>query len=380
MPRFNGGGHKVKVKKVTSLSQSQKVYRAPNPVIAVVTWGVNHSMREMAFVAPQPLIMDADFKAFAKIAVHNHGYNTSTTPNKFSVKEYCPVVFRDLRQRFGVDPDLYLRSFCSEPAQEIETSKKSQSGLYRTHDSEFLLQTMSRNEVELFHKTFPAYHAHIVEHHGETLLPHFLGLFRVNVSDKDHYILLTRNVQSYLSEMHETYDLKGSTVDRDASDTEKSKTVPMFKDGDFKAQGKQLHLDPETKAWFLKTLCSDVEFLAKMKMMDYSLLVGFRNSTEEEEDFQPGRDAYVFASGSRREAEAEAGAGATGTSDAASRPSKRIYMMGLVNVLTKYGARKKAAHNAKSMKHGQAKAGISTVNPDQYMQRFTKFISSILEE
>lgn len=30
-------------------------------------------------------------------------------------------------------------------------------------------------------------------------------------------------------------------------------------DGDFKAQGKQLHLDPETKAWFLKTLCSDVE-------------------------------------------------------------------------------------------------------------------------
>lgn len=51
---------------------------------------------------------------------------------------------------------------------------------------------------------------HIVEHHGETLLPHFLGLFRVNVSDKDHYILLTRNVQSYLSEMHETYDLKVS--------------------------------------------------------------------------------------------------------------------------------------------------------------------------
>ena len=30
----------------------------------------------------------------------------------------------------------------------------------------------------------------------------------MNVSDKDHYILLTRNVQSYLPEMHETYDLK----------------------------------------------------------------------------------------------------------------------------------------------------------------------------
>ena len=27
-------------------------------------------------------------------------------------------------------------SFCAEPAQEIETSKKSQCGLYRTHDSE----------------------------------------------------------------------------------------------------------------------------------------------------------------------------------------------------------------------------------------------------
>ena len=38
------------------------------------------------------------------------GVRRSTTPNKFSVKEYCPVVFRDLRQRFGVDPEVYLVS------------------------------------------------------------------------------------------------------------------------------------------------------------------------------------------------------------------------------------------------------------------------------
>jgi len=47
----------------------------PTPSFPVVPFAFNQ-MREMAFVAPQPLIMDADFKAFAKIAVHNHGYNT----------------------------------------------------------------------------------------------------------------------------------------------------------------------------------------------------------------------------------------------------------------------------------------------------------------
>ena len=52
--------------------------------------------------------------------------------------------------------------------------------------------------------------------------------------------------------------------------------------------------------------------------------------------------------------------------------------MGLIDVLTNYGARKRAAHAAKTMKHG-AGAEISTVRPEQYSRRFLEFLSKIVE-
>jgi 1-phosphatidylinositol-5-phosphate 4-kinase len=47
--------------------------------------------------------------------------------------------------------------------------------------------------------------------------------------------------------------------------------------------------------------------------------------------------------------------------------------MGLVDVLTQYGLRKRTAQAAKTVKHGAA-AEISTVHPDQYAKRLCEFI------
>lgn len=62
---------------------------------------------------------------------------------------------------------MYLNSFCEEAAVPIETPKKSQGALYHTHDSEYLIQTLSKEDVANFHVCFPAYHAYIVERHGQ---------------------------------------------------------------------------------------------------------------------------------------------------------------------------------------------------------------------
>lgn len=73
-------------------------------------------------------------------------------------------MFRDLRERFGVTAEDYVSSICAEPAREIEVSKKSQAQtakrmLFSTHDSEYLLQTLSRDEVErVCHDSFLAIH------------------------------------------------------------------------------------------------------------------------------------------------------------------------------------------------------------------------------
>lgn len=57
---------------------------------------------------------------------------------------------------------------------------------------------------------------------------------------------------------------------------------------------------------------------------------------------------------------------------------QEIYFMALIDVLTKYGMKKRTAQAAKTVKHG-AGAEISTVRPDQYARRFLDFISKCLE-
>lgn len=55
-----------------------------------------------------------------------------------------------------------------------------------------------------------------------------------------------------------------------------------------------------------------------------------------------------------------------------------IYFMALIDILTKYGVKKRTAMAAKTVKHG-AGAEISTVHPDQYAKRFLEFISRCVD-
>ena len=56
---------------------------------------------------------------------------------------------------------------------------------------------------------------------GQTLLPQYLGMYRITVNGAETYWVVMRNVFSSRLKMHKKYDLKGSTVDRAASNKEK---------------------------------------------------------------------------------------------------------------------------------------------------------------
>lgn len=79
-------------------------------------------------------------------------------------------------------------------------------------------------------------------------------------------------------DVHETYDLKGSAFGREY-DEEKAKTNPkaVLKDINWVNRGRTLELGPEKRALLSEQLRRDMEFLKKMKVMDYSLLVGIHN-------------------------------------------------------------------------------------------------------
>lgn len=54
----------------------------------------------------------------------------------------------------------------------------------------------------------PDYLQFIVECHGNTLLPQFLGMYRLTVDGVETYMVVTRNVFSHRLTVHRKYDLK----------------------------------------------------------------------------------------------------------------------------------------------------------------------------
>lgn len=79
-------------------------------------------------------------------------------------------------------------------------------------------------------------------------------------------------------DIHETYDLKGSTVGREYPE-EKAKKNPraVLKDLNWINRGKELEVGPEKRALLTEQLRRDVEYLESVDVMDYSLLVGIHN-------------------------------------------------------------------------------------------------------
>lgn len=55
------------------------------------------------------------------------------------------------------------------------------------------------------------------------------------------------------------YDLKGSTVDREASIKELEKDLPTLKDNDFMKDGTKIYIGEEAKQQLMETLNADVE-------------------------------------------------------------------------------------------------------------------------
>lgn len=84
-------------------------------------------------------------------------------------------------------------------------------------------------------------------------------MYRLTVDGVEHYVVAIRNVFSNHLTTHKKFDLKGSTVDREASDKEKEKDLPTYKDNDFVKEGTKIYIGEEAKAKLIETLTADVD-------------------------------------------------------------------------------------------------------------------------
>ncbi|XP_034023587.1 phosphatidylinositol 5-phosphate 4-kinase type-2 gamma-like isoform X2 [Thalassophryne amazonica] len=267
---------KRKTKKKHFVQQKVEVFRASKPVLSVLMWGVNHSMNDLSQVPVPVILLPDDFKASTKIKVTNHLFNKENLPAQFKFKEYCPQVFRNLRERFGIKDQDYQVSVTRSPP--VKNEERQTAGLLlTTFDRSLVVKEISSEEVEEIHSILSEYHQHIATCHGSTLLPQFLAMYRVTVESEDTHLLVMRNVFSHRLHIHTKYVLK-------------VKDLPTYKDNDFKNSMQKVYVSDAEKKKFMDKLIRDTEFLVRMRIMDYSLLLGIhdveRAEKEEEEEME----------------------------------------------------------------------------------------------
>ncbi|NXY12048.1 PI51A kinase, partial [Pteruthius melanotis] len=125
-----------------------------------------------------------------------------------------------------------------------------------------------------------------------TLLPKFYGLYCVQAGGKNIRIVVMNNLLPRSVRMHLKYDLKGSTYKRRASQKEREKVFPTFKDLDFMQDVPDgLFLDSDMYNALCKTLQRDCLVLQSFKIMDYSLLVAIHNLDQAQRERAAGSAA-----------------------------------------------------------------------------------------
>lgn len=345
------------------------------------------------------------------------------------------MVFRDLRELFHLDAGDYLLSLTSQYIlSELGSPGKSGSFFYFSGDYRFIIKTIRHSEHLFLLRILEAYHDHVSKN-PHTLLSRFYGLHRVKLPHgrKIHFVIMN-NLFPPHRDIHETYDLKGSLVGREYSESKAAqKKGATLKDINWLRRARHIELGPEKHKLFEAQLKSDVGLLQRLKIMDYSLLIGLHdlrkgNSENLRQEkltlFQPrplsptddplspvvtwpansnplkrGEDATALRQAVQRSDPRsfdhadrqlpdkdgrerlycvfyrEEG-GFRSTSSPNNQPGDWIYYMGVIDLFTPYTLTKRVEHVAKSI-YLHDRSWISPVRPSVYGKRFLSYMKTI---
>ncbi|KAL8166689.1 hypothetical protein V2J09_008188 [Rumex salicifolius] len=281
-PYWSGGGDDQIKKPGQTISKGHKNY----DLMLNLQLGIRHSVGKHASKGRQ--LKPSDFEPREKYWTRFPPEGSKSTPPHQSVdfkwKDYCPLVFRYLRQWFGIDPADYMLAICgSDALREFCSPGKSGSSFYLTQDDRFMIKTVKKCEVKVLIRMLPSYYCH-VSTYKNTLVTKFFGVHCVKPigGQKTRFIVMGNLFHSEYR-IHKRFDLKGSSHGRstDKPEGEIDETTTL-KDLDlnfmFRLQ----------KSWFEELISQvdrDCEFLEAARIMDYSLLIGvhFRDDCPSDE-------------------------------------------------------------------------------------------------
>ncbi|XP_008787445.2 phosphatidylinositol 4-phosphate 5-kinase 9-like [Phoenix dactylifera] len=189
----------------------------------------------------------------------------------FKWKDYCPLVFRNLREMFKIDAADYMMSICGNAAlRELSSPGKSGSVFFLSQDDRFMIKTLRKSEVKVLLRMLPNYYDH-VHRYENTLITKFFGLHRVKPSSGQKFrFVVMGNMFCTELRIHRRFDLKGSSLGRSTDKVEIDENTTL-KDLDLNYC---FYLEPSWRDALLKQIEIDSKFLETQSIMDYSLLLG----------------------------------------------------------------------------------------------------------
>ncbi|PKI53002.1 hypothetical protein CRG98_026582, partial [Punica granatum] len=106
-------------------------------------------------ITPVPMreVRSSDFGERARIRMYFPRKGSQFTPPHYSIdfywKDYCPMVFRNLRDLFKLDAAEYMMSICGDDGlRELSSPGKSGSLFYLSHDDRFVIKTLKKSELK----------------------------------------------------------------------------------------------------------------------------------------------------------------------------------------------------------------------------------------
>jgi 1-phosphatidylinositol-4-phosphate 5-kinase len=256
-------------------------------------------------------INDADFNTRNKHSFDITGSElTPSTKYDFKFKDYAPWVFRHIRQSFQIDPAEYLMSLTSKYIlSELGSPGKSGSFFYFSRDYKYIIKTIHHSEHKFLRKILKDYYNHVIEN-TNTLLSQFYGLHRVKMpyGRKIHFVVMN-NLFPPHRDIHRTFDLKGSTIGRDFKEEDlEHNPRATLKDLNWLRRNLHLEFGPTKKDAFVAQMQKDVALLQRLKIMDYSLLVGIHDLERGNEENLRDKTLHVFQPGGEKNDGAETAA------------------------------------------------------------------------
>lgn len=319
--------------------------------------------------------------------------------------------------------------------QERLSEGASGAFMFFSHDQQLIVKSMSDEESAFLRSIAPEYASFLLTN-PDSLLTRFYGCHAIRLYGKTFNFVVMANLFSTTKIIHRRYDIKGSWVNRSAKHPSKGKRVTcrhcnakyvfgssdaencpaqvgrhepnvVLKDNDLTAR---VRLDPKVAEELYDQLVKDANFLSRLGIMDYSLLLGVHNveymvnpdlAEEMEETVPPLGDIHgKNRTSTQTDLTHRVGKGrasnptgnspprtkqrsglprlGTGTRRANTVVGPSIYYFGLIDILQQWTMEKKMERFAKTKMLGKDRDGLSALPPTAYCDRFKRKMGEIL--